>query len=81
MQANVNSAVTSAEPLQISFLIPPAGIWNQWRGHARNEEAGGSLAAIQNSFIYLLKSHQSENKNLFLSFSFHKVFSAQSSNV
>lgn len=41
-QANVNSAVTSAQALQISSLIPPAGSWNQRRGHARDGESGGS---------------------------------------
>lgn len=56
MQADVNSAVTSAQALQISSLIPPAGSWNQSRGHARDGEAGGSLAAIQNSLYIFEKS-------------------------
>lgn len=51
---NVNSAVTSAQALQISSLIPAEGNWNQLRGHARDEGAGGSLAAIQNPF-YIFK--------------------------
>lgn len=73
-QANVNSAVTSAQALQISSLIPPAGSWNRPRGRARDGGAGGGrLAAIHDS-LYIFK--KSENKTLFC-----MKCSLQSSNV
>lgn len=46
MQANVNSAVTSALALQISSLILPAGNWNGRRA-GRGGWGGRQVAASQ----------------------------------
>lgn len=58
MQANVNSAVTSALALQISSLILPAGSWNGRRAgrEGGKGEAGDSLAAIRNRALFFFST-------------------------
>lgn len=53
MQANVNSAVTSAPALQISSLILPAGSWNGRRVREfGGGEAGGRTGSRSETWIF-----------------------------
>lgn len=68
MQANVNSAVTSAQALQISSLILPAGSWNGRRvreGSGEGRQVAG-LATARKTWIFDFQHPCFAELNLFL---------------